>query len=235
MGEEVLTSDERLIWELFDNSTNGFFVEVGAGDPIDLSMTYFLESRGWDGILIEPRPELAEKLKETRKARVWSVACGAPRDRGESELFIFGEFSSLKKHTAFTDIVYTDKVVVPVVTLNEILQAEGNPAIDFLSIDVEGFELNVLQGVDLIKMRPRLIFIEYHVLSLDIHFHLRRNNYRLIKRTGVNNWYVPKDFDYSVDLIDKLKLFRKMYLGTPLRKLQFEIKKHTKHRKFRDQ
>jgi hypothetical protein len=50
MGEEVLTSDERLIWELFDNSTNGFFVEVGAGDPIDLSMTYFLESRGWDGI-----------------------------------------------------------------------------------------------------------------------------------------------------------------------------------------
>jgi len=70
---------------------------------------------------------------------------------------------------------------------------------------------------------------------LDIHHYLLQNRYKLVKRTGVNNWYVPIENGHNLKMVDRLKLFRKMYLGTPLRKLQFVIKKHTKHRKFRKQ
>ena len=225
----------QLIWDFFDHSKTGFFVEVGANDPINLSLTYYLEINGWSGILIEPQPDLTEQLKAKRKAKVWPVACGAPEDRGEAELFILGEFSSLKKHVVFTDLVYSDSITVSVMTLDEILQAEGNPTIDFLSIDVEGTELNVLRGIDLKRVRPRLIFIEYHILSLDIHRFLLHHKYKLIRRTGVNSWYIPIDLDFNVPLLEKIKLFRKVYLGTPLRKMQFLLKKYTKHRKFRKQ
>jgi FkbM family methyltransferase len=235
MNEYILREENRLIWEFLNCSEDGFFIEVGAGDPVNLSVTYHLEVKGWKGILVEPQPELTAKLKDNRKAKVWSVACGSLKDRGEADFFVAGEFSSLKKHAAFTDVIYSDKIAVPVITLDEILYKEGNPKIDFLSIDVEGTELNVLKGIDLLKNRPQLIFIEYHVLSLDVHYYLSKNKYKLVQRTGVNNWYIPIENGYDIKPIDRLKLFRKMYLGTPLRKLQFIIKKHTKHRKFRNQ
>ena len=235
MNEYILSQEDQLIWEFFKCSEGGFFIEVGAGDPVNLSVSYHLEVKGWKGILVEPQPELANKLKNNRKAKVWPVACGSPQNKGEADFFVAGEFSSLKKHAAFTDVIYSDKIVVPVMTLDEILFEEGNPEIDFLSIDVEGSELNVLRGIDLLKNRPRLIFIEYHVLSLDIHHYFLRNKYKLVKRTGVNNWYIPIENEHNLKMVDRLKLFRKMYLGTPFRKLQFVIKKHTKHRKFRNQ
>jgi len=235
MNKYILSEENRIIWEFFKCSEDGFFIEVGAGDPVNLSVSYHLEVKGWKGILIEPQPTLATKLKHNRKAKVWSVACGSSQDKGEADFFVAGEFSSLKKHSAFTDVIYSDKIVVPIMTLDEILYEEGNPRCDFLSIDVEGSELSVLKGIDLLKNRPRLIFIEYHVLSLDIHHYLLRNRFKLIKRTGVNNWYVPIENEHNLKILEKLKLFRKMYLGTPLRKLQFVLKKHTKHRKFRNQ
>ena len=235
MNEYMHSEEDQLIWDFFKCSEGGFFIEVGAGDPVNLSVSYHLEVKGWKGILVEPQPALATKLKLNRKAKVWPVACGSPQNKGEADFFVAGEFSSLKKHAAFTDVIYSDKIVVPVMTLVEIICKECNPEIDFLSIDVEGSELNVLKGINLLKNRPRLIFIEYHVLSLDIHHYFLRNKYKLVKRTGVNNWYIPIENEHNLKMMDRLKLFRKMYLGTPLRKLQFVIKKHTKHRKFRNQ
>lgn len=95
--------------------------------------------------------------------------------------------------------------------------------------------LGVLKGINLNETRPSLIFIEYHVLSLNIHWYLLKHGYKLIRRTGVTNWYVPENVDFKIPFSDKIELFRKRYLGTPLRKIQWFIKKYTKHRKFRNQ
>jgi len=229
-----ISEEENLIWEYFNCSENGYFVEVGANDPKNLSQTYYLEKKGWGGLLIEPQPGLCKKLNNARNAKVLPVACGAPEDKGKAELFIAGEFSGLKKHQVFTDINYTDSIIVSVTTLNDILEEEGNPAIDLLSIDVEGYELNVLKGLNLKKHRSKLIFLEYHVISLALHKYLVSNQYKLIRRTGVNNWYIPKDKEFVVPFYQQMKLFRKMYLGTPLRILQFKIKKIKHGSKFRD-
>ena len=110
---------------------------------------------------------------------------------------------------------------VEVRTLDEILAEAGNPKLDFVSIDVEGLELQVLRGFDLARHRPAVLLMEDHLKQLGVHRHLARHGYRVVKRTGVNNWYVPKRQPFHLSTwTERLKLFRKMYLGLPFRKIR---------------
>src|SRR5579862_1905585 len=68
--------------EFFCRADNGYFVEVGANDPENLSQTLHLERLGWNGVLIEPQPALARKLKEQRRAAVFDCACSSPKFAG---------------------------------------------------------------------------------------------------------------------------------------------------------
>jgi FkbM family methyltransferase len=229
------SEEDEMLLDFFKNKINGFFLEVGANHPINLSQTYCLERIGWNGILLEPLPDMAALCRKIRKAKVFEVACGSPSQSGSKvELFVAGEFSSTKKHAVFTDVEYASTLKVELITLDEILHKEGYPEIDFISIDTEGTELDVLKGINFQKTHPKLILIEYHVLSLDIHFYLRNCGYKLVERTGVNNWYIPAECDYKVPFTKRIRLFRKMYIGTPLRKVQSVVKKHAKHRKYRN-
>src|SRR4051812_44775739 len=89
--------ETELVWE-FLGAAPGFFVDVGANDPKQGSQSWHLEQRGWNGILIEPQPELAEGLRQQRKAKVYAVACSSPANAGKSmPLYRAGPFSSLDK------------------------------------------------------------------------------------------------------------------------------------------
>jgi Methyltransferase FkbM domain len=114
---------------------------------------------------------------------------------------------------------------VQVVTLDDILAQADNPRIDFLSIDVEGNDLQVLRGFDIQRHRPQLIIIEDDYRSrLRIYSHLKQQGYRLVKRTGSNNWYVPKSEPFTLTTgWEKIMLFRKMFLSTPVRLLKAAI------------
>ena len=113
-------------------------------------------------------------------------------------------------------------------TLDEVLEQIPHPRIDFLSIDVEGVELQVLRGFDILKHCPRLMVIEDNLPNrLKVHWYVKKRGYRLVKRTGCNNWYVPQGqaFPYSTAW-ERAKLFRKMYLGTAFRKLRMLLTGH---------
>src|SRR2546428_234692 len=98
------------------------------------------------------------------------------------------------------------------------VEAEGNPVVDFISIDVEGHELDVLRGLTLHRHRPNLLLIEDPVRNLDKHRYLRAHGYRLVKRTALNNWYIPEAAPFTMATLgERLELFRKMYLATPFR------------------
>lgn len=77
----------------------------------------------------------------------------------------------------------------------------------------------MLAGFDLPRHRPRLLLIEDHLLDLQTHRAITRVGYRLVKRTGLNNWYIPGDapFDMSTPG-ERLALRRKLYLGTMFRR-----------------
>ncbi len=216
--------EDELVWEYFGRKDSGFFVDVGANDPKTYSQTWLLESKGWKGLLVEPLGRLADKLRAARPAsRVFQVACGGP---GHAETAEFHEaeadgHSSLAPNLVDPGIRYVRMETVPVLTMDELLAEAGSPEIDFISIDVEGTQFDVLRGFTLQKHRPKLLFVEDHLTDWKTHFLIRSQGYRLVKRTGNNNWYVPEGTPGPATTFgERLKLWRKVWPGTPMRRLK---------------
>lgn len=217
---DVAAAESRLVWEFFGRAAEGVFVDVGANDPIVENQTWLLEQQGWSGVLVEANPELAERLRAARpRSQTFQVAVGAPGAPAEVELCIGeSDFHSAVDPTG-DNAMSGRKVRVPLRTLDAILTDAGVKRVDFLSVDVEGMEMAVLQGLDLKRFAPRLILLEEHRRDYEKHFYLKRHGYRLVKRTGFNNWYVPADSPATVGslntLVERLQLFKKMWLNPP--------------------
>ncbi len=211
-------TQSRVLWP---DAKPGFFVEVGANQPQQGSQSWQFEQAGWRGVLVEPQPDLAERLRLARRAHVVAAACSSPANAGKTmTLHVLGPHSSLNPELAVTGVTAESEIAVPIRTLDDILEQAGAPSpIDFVSIDVEGHEVEVLSGFDLARWRPRLILVEDHVTSLATHRAFTRAGYRLIRRTGPNGWYVPQQQAPAIGL-GWWRLARKYYFALPIRMLR---------------
>jgi FkbM family methyltransferase len=224
--------EDRLKAEFFGSVTSGFFVEVGAGDPKQLSQTWELERLGWRGILIEPQPKLARKLEDQRAAcKVFCCACSSPENAGRMlPLQLAGIYSSLNLDHFVAGMKKEVVIEVPARTLDDILVEASAPIpIDLLSIDVEGHEIDMLKGLTLTRWQPRLILIEDLAMNLRLHRLLHACGYRWMRRTGVNAWYVPRNSQIAISPFGRWQFFRKYYLGVPFRHLR-EAKRKLRER-----
>jgi FkbM family methyltransferase len=215
--------EDLLAWDYFERKTAGFFVEVGANHPTRLSQTWFLEQRGWKGILVEPLPACCEELRAVRKnSRVVQAAAGA--QSGEAVLNVAK--SDVWSHLGDDkDLEVVDRITVAVRTLDDILSECQAPQLDLLSVDTEGMELDVLKGLNLEKHRPSLLLVEDHMDSLDVYFYLKRHGYKLVKRTPPNNWWVPADAkSVAMTLGARLSLWNLLWFRKPRRRLQWLLK-----------
>ena len=94
--------------------------------------------------------------------------------------------------------------------------------IDFLSIDVEGTEMEVLLGLDFNLYHPKLILLEDKHLYLKKHLFLKKNGYKLVQRLNRNSWYIPKEIKFkSRSFKGKLKLLKRMYLSIWFKKIHY--------------
>jgi FkbM family methyltransferase len=214
--------ETALVRDFFRDRPRGFFVDVGADDPKKDSQSWHLEEAGWTGILVEPLPDLAAELRRVRKAQVFEVACSAPEYAGRiMQLHVAGPFSSFDPDLAVTGMRAERVIDVKVRTLDDVL-AEGHaaPPIDLMSVDVEGHEIEVLRGFDFARWKPRLVLLEDHVSDLDKHRFMTRAGYTLMRRTGLNGWYVPRADAPPMDLFGRWQIFRKYYLALPFRMLR---------------
>lgn len=212
----------ELVREFFRGRDPGFFVEVGANHPTINSQTWHLEQAGWTGVLVEPQPDLAAFLITERKAQVFAVACSSPERAGSTmQLHVAGPLSSLDRREMAPGARTQFAIMVPVRTLDDILQEAKAPSpIDFLSVDVEGHEVEVLRGFDIARWRPRLILLEDHVGDLSKHRYLKAAGYRLVRRAGFNGWYVPADSDVVSTAQERQEILRKYYLALPFRMMR---------------
>jgi FkbM family methyltransferase len=224
----ILPPDDeaRLVREFFGGAA-GYFVEVGANDPKLLSQSFHLEERGWTGVLVEPQPALAEKLRQQRSAKVYAVACSSPANSGKSmTLNLAGIHSSLDPNFFVFTVRSESTIEVPVKTLDEILiDAQAPAPLDFVSIDVESHDIEVLDGFDLAHWEPKLLLMEDVVLNLRLHRYLESRGYKWVRRTGINSWYVPAAAPVEVSLVGKLQFFRKYVLGVPFRNLREALRR----------
>lgn len=160
--------DRRL--EPYLSWQGGVFIEAGANDGYRQSNTYFLERfRDWSGVLIEPIPELAQEAQRERpKSHVVNTALVAP-DFPESTIPIrFGGLKSAVQtargwavESGFGevwDVSY--EIRVPARTLRDVIEEAGIDRVDFLSLDVEGYEPQALAGLDLDRCAPRFVLVE---------------------------------------------------------------------------
>jgi FkbM family methyltransferase len=219
-GEDVL------LWELFGRKTTGFFVEVGANHPTLCSNTYLLEERGWAGMLVEPLPANCAVLRKNRpRSHLVQAALGAPEQQGSAPFYVVAGRDSLSGLGRHAQEAYSE-IQVEVRTLDDVLEQASPPPLDLVSIDVEGFELQVLQGFSLERYRPRVLLLEDHLQSLQVHRHVSRHGYRLVKRTGCNSWYVPRDSTFPLSSwSERFALRKEILLDTPVRILRFALKR----------
>lgn len=226
--------EKELVWQFFGYQRDGFFVEVGANDPCGGSQTWLLEQNGWRGILVEPMSAYFGKLVSARpRSKVYQAACSAPDKRGAAVLHVASHdgFSTLQPQRDSHGVEFSRTETVPVMTLDDILEKEGNPRVDFVSIDVEGGEVEVLRGFNLERHRPALVLIEDGVRNLDKHRAMTARGYKLVKRTVLNNWYVPQETKFALATLgERLELFRKMYLATPLRQWRLAVRRRSAER-----
>jgi FkbM family methyltransferase len=156
---------------------DGFFIEAGANDGFAQSNTYYFEKiRGWTGILVEPIPFLYEKcVKKRPNSTVFNCALVSKDYEGQSVKMLYSNLMSLvrgarksealdlehaKRGLKQRSVKEVTEITVPARTLTSILDEVGVQEIDLFSLDVEGYELNVLRGLDLEKYRPKYMLIE---------------------------------------------------------------------------
>jgi FkbM family methyltransferase len=210
--------EEAVLDEYFSNRKPGYFIEVGAFDPELLSQSKRLEDKGWSGLMIEACEEHAIRCRKNRTSKVIQVACGSPAQHGTTiKLAKLGGLSTIRPDRFENDRRYGEYETVNVVTLDSILETERPVAVDFISIDVEGAEMDVLAGFDIDRWKPPIVLIEDHIENDDIHRFMKDHGYRRVRRTGDNSWYVHEGEQFEVSLFGRWQLLRKYYLGRPLR------------------
>jgi FkbM family methyltransferase len=149
----------------------GFFVEAGANDGVNLSNTYYLErARGWTGLLVEGIPDLYRACVRHRpRSRVVNCALVPPERDGRPVTMHYSNLQSIVSGALPYQHVEeglrvqgerTYEVEVPGRTLSSVLDEVAPPRFDLLVLDVEGYEAQVLRGLDLERHAPRLALIE---------------------------------------------------------------------------
>jgi FkbM family methyltransferase len=154
------------LWALYelDSKRGGFFVEFGAASGVELSNTWMLEKHyGWTGILAEPNPDFHASIRANRACTL-SIEC-VYSTSGQIVPFrrhAVGEFSGVCLDADAVSRGF-DMVEVPTITLNDLLDKHGAPkVIDYMSIDTEGSELEILQAFDFDRWDVRLISVEHN-------------------------------------------------------------------------
>jgi FkbM family methyltransferase len=191
---------DKYIEKYFPNKSNGVAIEVGAYDGIKGSNTKYFEDAGWKCICIEPNPLVFEDLSKNRKTCI-NCACSSP-DKSTDILRIFTLKSGIQSSLTSLhpdqrlindygkDITNIALMPVQCITLDSIISSIGQ-FIDFISIDTEGTELDVLQGLDLTIHRPSLLVIENNYEDPEIEFYMNKYGYKLNERYKINDFYIP--------------------------------------------
>lgn len=153
---------------------DGFYVDVGAHHPYRYSNTCLFYKQGWHGINIDAMPGSMSAFRKQRPRDI-NLESGIARETGTRKLFLFNEPAlntfdeSLASARCNDDWPIATTVDVRMVPLSEILREylPSGKAIDFLTVDVEGFDLEVLQSNDWQKYRPTVVLVETLGLTID--------------------------------------------------------------------
>ena len=157
--------EDFILSEYLSDISNGFYVDIGANDPWELSVTKYFYNHGWSGINIDPEENCIKELDIDRPRDI-NLLTAVGDSNGEVCFYHIGvnTLSTANKEVALIakkDGYDVSETSVPITTLTSILDTYlMSTDIHFCKIDVEGFEKEVISGIDFSKYRPWLLCIE---------------------------------------------------------------------------
>lgn len=185
-------AEEWIIRDFFQDRRNGVFVDVGANHYRDTSTTYYLEEKlGWSGLAIEPLTQFEADYTRYRPRTKFLAFFVSDVSDGMAKMYV------LDAHTVVSsaDRKFTERtgpnpreVLVPTITLNDLLPKHGLEKVDLVSMDIELSEPKALAGFDVRRFRPELVCIEAHSeVRQQILDYFARNGYVIVGK------YLPAD------------------------------------------
>ena len=177
----------------------GFYMDIGAHDGIGGSNTYVFEQIGWDGICIEPQPDIYNKLRKYRKCRCYNVALSSMKN--DSADFFKTAISGLSgldegmpesRKQCLKEYGKTEIIKVKTMTFDEIMKDHPNVKhIDFMSMDVEGHEIKILETINFEKYTFGLVTIENNDPE-KIKALMSKNGYKVFMKIGDDTMFIPE-------------------------------------------
>lgn len=156
--------EDVILQRVFRDRSQGFYIDVGAYDPVVESVTKFFYDQGWSGINIEPNAWFYEKLVQERP-RDMNLQLAVADTEESRTLYVFEQYGistfEASNRDRFTEQGYqAEERTVDVTTLAAVCRQYVTGPIDFLKVDCEGWERLALKGADWERFRPIVLIVE---------------------------------------------------------------------------
>ncbi|MEM1158900.1 MAG: FkbM family methyltransferase [Verrucomicrobiota bacterium] len=181
-------------------STDGFYVDIGAFHPMNLSNTYHLYKRGWKGLIVDPNPAVAPLFYRFRSRDVICECAVSNSASDEMDFMLYEKpaFNCLRQFEAAVPegIRATGKSIkVEVRRLKDIFEEFGIKRIDYLNVDCEGSDLSVLESNDWSRWKPQVLTVEDHSKdwqNSEISSYMISLGYEFVGRTVITSVFSKK-------------------------------------------
>jgi FkbM family methyltransferase len=225
--------EDIMLWRVLGHVEHGFYVDIGADDPVRDSVSMAFYQRGWRGLHVEPLSEKAQRLREERRGEIVIEAALGDRD-GTIDLYVTGVPGL---HTCDAEIaarhasngILISRRSVPCLTMDRLLVSHTDRAVHWMRIDAEGAEPEVIRGFSGWKVRPWVLVVRAIAPNLPEPTHqawesdLLGKGYRFAYFDGLSRFYVAEEkdqllarFDRPPNLFDEFTLADSHRLVAPM-------------------
>jgi len=182
---------------IFRDIKKGFYVDIGAYHPFKGSLTYNLYKKGWHGINVDLSKASIELFKIARPLDI-NVNCAISSE--DKETYYYENAPINQQNSLIKKSDNQKKIQINSYKLETILNRNGFNKVDYINIDTEGNEMEILRSINFEKIKPILITLEDNSFEIDseqkmekIEF-MKKNDYQLINIIGVTLFFIKKDY-----------------------------------------
>jgi FkbM family methyltransferase len=198
-------SEDVLLRRVFPGDQVGFYIDVGANEPFQDSVTNHFYARGWRGVNIEPISGLCERLREVRPRDI-TLNLGVSDHEGELTFYESPDLPGWSTFSAEMAASYYERKMslreyrISVTTLARICDEHVQGPIDFLKVDAEGFEREVIAGGNWTRWRPKVVVVE-NAWPEHWEYLLLGAGYILAHRSKLNRFYARVEDEELVETL----------------------------------
>ena len=189
-------AEDIMINRIFNNISDGFYLDIGAYHPIKGSLTYTLHKRGWKGMNIDLSKTSIDLFNIARPKDI-NINCAISNFSGDTHYFENSPIN--QQNSLISNNLEQKKIKIKSYKVDEILSLNNINKVDFINIDTEGNELDILESINYEKTNPYLFTIEENSFFMNNNSKLakikfmKEKNYELINIIGVTMFFVKKN------------------------------------------